>query len=91
MFQRLAGDDRVMRAELLLRSARTRERAGAFSTALRNLGAGRRLISSLESTAAAQTRARLSAFAALVLWAQDRAHPALRQAETAVATAREAG
>ncbi len=87
----IVGDDNVSRADLLLGRARAKERAGAFSAALRDITLASRLIDGSGSPAAAQTRARLSSFAAMVLFGQDRPRRALTQAQQALEHARAAG
>jgi hypothetical protein len=88
---RVAADDAVTRADLLLGRARAKERAGAFSSALRDLTVGLRLLGDDNSAAAAQARARLRAFAAIVQFGRDRPQRALALANVAVAEARGAG
>jgi len=88
---RIVGNDPVARADLLFGRARAKERAGAFTSALRDLTSGTRLIDSDESAAAQTARARLASFAAMVLNAQDRPRRALRQAKLAIQLARAAG
>jgi class 3 adenylate cyclase/tetratricopeptide (TPR) repeat protein len=87
----LTDDDPINRAELLLGRAKAKERAGAFSSALRDLSVGRRLLSRLETRDARQTRARLMSFAAMVLFGQDRPRKALNQALIAIDEARSSG
>jgi tetratricopeptide (TPR) repeat protein len=86
----VVGDDAPARAELLFRRARAKERAGRFSAALRDLTLGLRLLEGDGSVAAAQVRARLNSFAAMVLFAQDRPRRARRRAERALVQARAA-
>ena len=87
----IVGDDIVGRADLLLGRARAKERAGKFSAALRDITRASRLIDGDSSALAAQARARLSSFAAMVLFGQDRPHRALTQARDALQHARAAG
>ena len=88
---KLTGNDPIARADLLHSSAKTKERAGAFPSALRDLTMGRRLVDGLESAAAARTRARLMASMALVRFAQDRSHRAREHARQAIEEARASG
>jgi tetratricopeptide (TPR) repeat protein len=87
----IVGDDAIARADLLLGRARAKERAGAFSAALRDLTLASRLIDGNPSAPAAQARARVSSFAAMVLFGQDRPRRALAQARQALEHARAAG
>jgi len=87
----IVGNDIVARADLLLGRARAKERAGAFSAALRDITVASRLIDGDSSAPAAQARARLSSFAAMVLYGQDRPRRALTQARQALEHARAAG
>jgi predicted ATPase/class 3 adenylate cyclase len=84
----LVGDDEVARAKLLLRRAYVRERAGAFSAALRELTSARRLIRNSDLLEARKIRAKLSSFAAMIRFAQEHFREALRIAEQAVEDAR---
>ena len=86
----LAGDDAVLRADLLFGRARAKERAGEFSAALRDLTIGLRLLNDHTTPQAAQARARLQSFAAMVQFGQDRPRRALARAQVAVAEARSA-
>jgi tetratricopeptide (TPR) repeat protein len=88
---RVAADDVVTRADLLFGRARAKERAGAFSSALRDLTVGLRMLSNDDTTPAAQARARLRSFSAMVQFGQDRPRRALAQANVAVVEARAAG
>jgi tetratricopeptide (TPR) repeat protein len=82
--------DPVPQAELSLRRARAKERSGSFSTALRELSSGARILASIDSAAAEECRVRLAAFGAVVRWGQERSADALRRAEAAIAAARAA-
>jgi class 3 adenylate cyclase/tetratricopeptide (TPR) repeat protein len=86
----LVRDDPAARAELLWRRAGARERAGAFSSALRELTAAARLLEGLDTRAASKLRARISSFAATVRFGQERPREALRLALRASALARRA-
>ena len=77
----LLDDDPLARAELLLKRARARERAGAFSAALRELTVAKRLVLHDESPEAARMRARLAAFAALIRLGQEHNRDALARAQ----------
>lgn len=85
---RLVQDDPVARAQLLWRRAGSRERAGAFSSALRELTSASRLVDPLESPAALKLRARIVCSAATVRLGQERPRDALRLALQAGALAR---
>jgi class 3 adenylate cyclase/tetratricopeptide (TPR) repeat protein len=87
----LAGEDPVGRAELLRLRALARDRAGAFTQALRELSAGTRLVAGLNSREADKARARLASFAAMVRFGQERYEQALRQGLAAAEMARRAG
>jgi class 3 adenylate cyclase/tetratricopeptide (TPR) repeat protein len=87
----LVDDDPVRRAELLRHQAVAHERAGAFRLALRNLSRGARLLADVDSPAALTTRARLSSYAAMIRFAQERYRDALRQGVAATEMARRAG
>ena len=88
---RLVADDVVGRARLHLKRARARERAGAFSLALREVSAGRRIVERVHTPTAAEVRARLAAFGAMIRWGQERPGDALRRARAAIDEARAAG
>jgi len=88
---KLTGDDPVARADLLHSCARVKDRSGAFVSALRDLTIGRRLVDGLDSVAAARTRARLNARAAMVRFAQDHSQLAFEQARQAIEEARSSG
>jgi class 3 adenylate cyclase/tetratricopeptide (TPR) repeat protein len=86
---RLVAGDPVATANVLLKRARARERAGAFSVALREISAGLRQISSID--AAAHLQARLLAFRAVVRQGQGRPIDALAVAHAAAEVAEAAG
>jgi class 3 adenylate cyclase/tetratricopeptide (TPR) repeat protein len=88
---RLVGDDALARAGLLLYRAHARERAGAFSMALRELTTARRLIKDLDSRAARQTRAQLASFTAMIRFGQEHYRDAFEKAQAAIQQARSAG
>jgi class 3 adenylate cyclase/tetratricopeptide (TPR) repeat protein len=88
---RVAGDDASIHADLMFGRARAKERAGAFSSALRDITLGLKRLDASDDPAAAAARARLRSFQAMVLFAQDRAKRALVAARAAVAEARAAG
>jgi tetratricopeptide (TPR) repeat protein len=81
---RLSRDDPVQRAGLFLRRARTHERAGSFSIALRTATMARGLLDRADGAAPTGARADALAFAALVRQRQERVHEALRLAEDAM-------
>jgi class 3 adenylate cyclase/tetratricopeptide (TPR) repeat protein len=74
----LAGDDVCARAEIHLRRARARERAGAFQQALRETSRGRRLVAAVPGRAGAAIEARALSFAAVVRQRQERVEQARR-------------
>jgi class 3 adenylate cyclase/tetratricopeptide (TPR) repeat protein len=88
---KLAGEDPLIRANLLYARAAAKERMRAFSGALRDLRAGLRLIEAHPGEDAAQMRARLESTIAWVLYGQDRSLRALAQARRAAEEARRAG
>jgi class 3 adenylate cyclase/tetratricopeptide (TPR) repeat protein len=88
---RLAGSDRVARAGLRRLCAITRERAGQFAAAAREIAAGRRLLAGDGTPPARAARARLDALSSMVCFAQQRYRLALRQALAAADQARQAG
>ena len=57
-------DDPVARARICFQRAYVRDRAGAFSAALRELTTGQKLVRNVESLEAKKIRARLSSFTA---------------------------
>ena len=69
---RLCRDDPLAEAAMLLKRARARERAGAYSTALADVTTGLRLLEGVEDERAMALRARLLTFRALVRQAQGR-------------------
>jgi tetratricopeptide (TPR) repeat protein len=83
----LVGDDDLARADLHLRRARVRQRAGAFRLALREATRAQRVASRAASDDAEPLRARALAFGALVRQRQERAAEALRAAHAAAAEA----
>lgn len=87
----LVRDDPLATAGLLLYRAHARERAGAFSTALRELTTAKRLIKDLDSPAARQARAQLASFTAMIRFGQEHYRDALEQAQAAIHEARSAG
>jgi len=80
----MAGADAVLKADLLLKRARARERAGSFSMALRDITVGLRSIEGDQTVESLAARARLTALRATVRQAQDQPRPALRLAQQAV-------
>jgi tetratricopeptide (TPR) repeat protein len=89
--RRLIGREPLARVRLQLLRAQAYERKSQFTTALRELAAGRRLLDGLDSPAARQSRARISSRTSTIRLAQDRYHDALREAEKAVLEARTSG
>ncbi len=87
---RFAARDPIEKAELLLRRARARERAGSFSVALRDITIALKLIEADNTAEALAIRARLTALRATVRQAQDQPRAALKLAERAVEQAKAA-
>ncbi|HSJ92222.1 MAG TPA: adenylate/guanylate cyclase domain-containing protein, partial [Ilumatobacter sp.] len=83
--------DPVAQAELRLRRARVRERAGSFSAALREATIVRRRLAERSDADASSARSRAASFAAVVRQRQERAADALRLAEAAAAEAERCG
>jgi class 3 adenylate cyclase/tetratricopeptide (TPR) repeat protein len=88
---KLVGDDPVRRAELLRLRALARDRAGAFTQALRELSVAARLLSDIDSAESRRTRARLASFAAMIRVGQQRYRDAIEQGLAAAEIARKAG
>ncbi len=89
-YRRAAGivdGDRVVRADLLWRRARVRLHLGAYRTALAEATKGHRLLVEVGDSGADAVRARLTALQALLRQAQQRAEPARRLADRAIAEA----
>jgi tetratricopeptide (TPR) repeat protein len=84
-------DDPVAQAGLMFRRAQLRERAGAFSAALRELTTGQRLIKHLDSPEVLKIRARFSSFTAMILFAQEHYRDALKKANEGIQQARDTG
>ena len=80
----LAGDDVVARAEIHLRRARVRERAGTYSLALGETSRGRKIAATLDGSLSHAVQARALAFAAIV---QSRQSHALQARRTGMAAA----
>ena len=89
--QPLAGGDPVVRARLLHRAARVRERTGAYPAALALLTRARRLLADRHDEEADMVRARLLAATAMIRQAQGRPAEALSTATGAVEDARARG
>ena len=87
----LFADDPIATAEVLQRRAGVRERAGAFTTALRDVTRARRLLDGVDDDRARAMTVRLDAIAADVRSGQNRPKEAHTWAERAVAGAREIG
>jgi len=87
----LVRSDPVARARLLVYRAHARERAGAFSAALRELSIARRLIKDIDSPLARETRAKIESFTAMLRFAQEHYREALKLAQDALPEARTAG
>jgi class 3 adenylate cyclase/tetratricopeptide (TPR) repeat protein len=87
---RLAAGDPLAEAGLLLKRARARERAGAFTSALRELAVAHRRLEGVAGVEAGRMRARLEALGAVVRWGQERTTDALHRATSAAKAARDA-
>ncbi len=83
----LVDGDPIARADLLWRRARVRMHLGAYRTALAEATKARNLLIDVDLPGAANARARLTALQALLRQAQQRADPALRLADQAIAEA----
>lgn len=83
--------DPVERAEVLLRRARVRMRAGSFSAALREATSAQRRVEGLDDEAAGRVLAASTAFAATVRQRQERTDDARRLAQRAVVEADRSG
>ena len=87
---RVAGDDAIVRADLMLRRARTWKQSGSLSNAKRSITLGRR---SLNPDGAIQHRraaARLDSFDALIAMSEGRPEAAVEAAQRAATIAAEA-
>jgi class 3 adenylate cyclase/tetratricopeptide (TPR) repeat protein len=84
---RCVGDDPVAKIAVLVKSARARERAGAYRAALRELTVAEQLLADVEGDAADRSRLRITTRRAIVRKSQERAHTALALALEAVAEA----
>jgi predicted ATPase/class 3 adenylate cyclase len=83
----LTRDDAITRAELHLRRAKVRERAGAFSIALREATRSASIAAAIDSDSAGRLRAQAAAFRALLRQRQERAAEALRVGREAAVVA----
>ncbi len=88
---RLLGDDTIACADVHYKRALMRERAGAYSQALREVTVGYRLVEGNPTMEAAKARARLAVRRAFVRQVQERPAQALEVAARAVVEARAAG
>ena len=88
---RLTGDDPVVRAEVLLRRARAKERSGAYSSALSEATRARRLCEGLDSDDAMRTVAKALRLTAMIRQAQQRPRLAIAAAQKAAEAAEAAG
>ncbi len=88
---RLAAEDVVARAEIHLRRARVRERAGAYSLALAETSRGRRIAATLDGSESDAVQAHSLAFAAIVRSRQSHAEQARRAALAAAELAERCG
>jgi class 3 adenylate cyclase/tetratricopeptide (TPR) repeat protein len=88
---RLLADDSVVRADLRLELARSQQRAGAGSQALRETALGLKLVEGVETLAAIQAAARLRSFRAGLLLDQLRPRQALEVGLRAAAEAERSG
>ena len=88
---RLAKDDVVARAEIHLRRARVRERAGTYSLALGETSRGRKVAAKVDGAISDAVQARSLAFAAIVQSRQSRARQAWRTGMAAADLAERCG
>ena len=88
---RVAGDDVVVRAEIHLRRARVRERAGTYSLALGETSRGRKVAAKVDGAVSDAVQARSLAFAAIVQSRQSRARQAWRTGMAAADLAERCG
>jgi class 3 adenylate cyclase/predicted ATPase len=87
-----AGDNLVARAEIHLRRARVRERAGSYSLALGETSRGRKIVAAAaDSEAKDPVHARLLAYSAIVRSRQSHAEQARRMGMTAAELAERCG
>lgn len=86
-----AGDDVVARAEIHLRRARVRERAGSYSLALGETSRGRTIAAAADGSRSGPVHARLLAYAAIVRSRQSHAEQARRTGMTAAELAERCG
>ncbi len=83
--------DPVAEADLVLRRARARARAGAYRAALSESTRGLRLLAEIDGTAAAGARARLTSFSGVIRQTQQHPEEALALAKQAAAAAEDSG
>ena len=88
---RLAEGDPLRRADLLRLRAESRDRAGAFPQALRDLSAAARQLDGILAPEADRLRARLASVTAMIRFAQERPQEAVKQGLAAAEAARKAG
>ena len=86
-----AGDNPVARAEIHLRRARVRERAGSYSLALGETSRGRKFVAAADGEASDPVHARLLAYSAIVRSRQSHAEQARRTGMTAAELAERCG
>ena len=84
---RLAGDDALMRSELLVKRSRLEEKLGKYPQALRWASRARKAIVAQPGSDAARQKARAMAWYAGVLQAEGRSDAAIRSAREAIAEA----
>ena len=84
----LVGSDALAAAELLLKRASVRERAGNYPVALRDATLARKRIASIRSTEASRLTARATSFQALVRLRQGKLEDARRRARLAAEQAK---
>ena len=87
----LVTDDAVERAQILLKRARARERAGRFVAAQRELGVAERLLEGQEGDEAARVRVAILTLRAIVREGQERPRKALAEARRAAEAAERLG
>jgi len=88
---KLAEGDALRRADLLRLRAESKDRAGAFPQALRELSAAARQLAGIETPEADRLRARLASVTAMIRFAQERPQEAVKQGLAAAEAARKVG
>ena len=84
-------DDTIARADVLLKRARARMRAGAYVTALSETTKGLKLVEAIDTLEAARARARLVSLQGLIRMAQQKPRETIAAAERAIELAEVSG